>query len=81
MPIYEFRCLKCDACFEFLVMSGDEEAELRCPHCSSEDFERILSTTNYSVSEGSGKSAGAQATTRSCPSGSCTTYDLPGYSR
>ena len=38
MPIYEFRCLKCNDCFEFLSMNQDDQVELRCPKCKSEDF-------------------------------------------
>ena len=35
MPLYEFRCLKCNDCFEILVMKKEEEVELKCPHCNS----------------------------------------------
>jgi len=81
MPIYEFRCLKCDECFEFLSMNQDDRVELRCPKCKSEDFERVLSASGYSMGCASTKSNSAQSHTRSCPSGSCTTYNLPGHSR
>lgn len=78
MPIYEFKCLKCEDCFELLVM-GDDQAELSCPKCGSEDFERVLSTTNYAMGTGAG-SPGVSSQTRRCSSGSCTTYDIPGPS-
>lgn len=78
MPLYEFRCLKCNDCFEILVMKKDDEVELRCPHCKSEEFERVLSASCHSVKSGSGESEGARAQTRNCPSGSCTTYEIPG---
>ncbi|MDO9565207.1 MAG: zinc ribbon domain-containing protein [Candidatus Desulfaltia sp.] len=81
MPIYEFKCLKCQEYFELLVMSQDEELELRCPKCKSEEFERVISTTNYSMSSGSGKGQEGGVKTRQCSSGSCTTYDIPGLSR
>jgi putative FmdB family regulatory protein len=45
MPIYEFRCLKCNDVFEILKMNTQDEVEAKCPHCASEDFERVLSTT------------------------------------
>jgi putative FmdB family regulatory protein len=77
MPIYEFRCLKCDACFELLMMNRDQTVKTQCPECQSEDFERIMSPSRYAVSGGTGNS-GAASQTRSCPGGSCTTYDLPG---
>jgi putative FmdB family regulatory protein len=77
MPIYEFKCLKCNECFEILFASTQETAELKCAKCDSRDVERILSSTNFSVS-GCGGAAGATAQTRTCSSGSCSTFDIPG---
>jgi len=76
MPIYEFKCLKCNECFEILFTSAQEAAELKCAKCDSQDVERVLSSTNFSVSSGGG--TGATAQTRSCSSGSCSTFDIPG---
>ena len=76
MPIYEFKCLKCNECFEILFTSTQEAAELKCAKCDSQDVERVLSSTNFSVSSGGG--TGATAQTRSCSSGSCSTFDIPG---
>jgi putative FmdB family regulatory protein len=81
MPIYEFRCLKCNECFEFLVMSKDDQVELRCPGCKSEEFERVLSVSCRTSGDGFLKSDGPGSQTRTCPSGSCTTYDIPGPMR
>ena len=81
MPIFEFRCLKCNECFEFLLMNSDDQVELRCPQCHSEEFERIMSATCHAINDGAEKSAGAGSTTRRCSSGSCTTYDIPGPGR
>jgi len=81
MPIYEFRCLKCNECFEFLSMNQDDQVQLRCPKCKSEDFERVLSVSGHSMGDATSKSNSAQSHTRSCPSGHCTTYNLPGHSR
>lgn len=79
MPIYEFKCLKCEEFFELLVMGQDDGAEVKCPKCKSDAFERVMSTTNYSMaSGGSSAGGGASAQTRTCSSGSCTTYDIPG---
>ena len=79
MPIYEFKCLKCNGCFELLVMNQQQDdVEMKCPKCGSEDFERILSCTNYSVGPGAGESKGASTTNRTCSTGSCTTYEIPG---
>lgn len=80
MPIYEFRCNKCNECFEFLVMNSDESMEMKCPHCSSEEFERVMSTSCHSVAGGGGES-GPSVTNRSCSKGTCSTYEIPGHSR
>jgi len=81
MPIYEFRCLKCNECFEFLLMNQDKQVELRCPKCESEDFERVLSASCHAMGSGSSKGDAPRSQNRSCPSGNCTSYDLPGHNR
>jgi len=81
MPIFEFKCLKCQAYFEILIMNKDDEVELKCPECKSEEFERIISVTNFAMGESSASSNKPSATTKTCSSGSCTTYDMPGHSR
>ena len=79
MPIYEFKCLKCEQFIELLLMNPDEEIELKCPECSSRELERVLSTTNYSMGSGSGKDQGVSSQTKACSGGSCTTWNLPGH--
>ena len=81
MPIYEFKCLRCEEFIELLLMNKDEEIELKCPKCASKDLERVLSSTNFSMGIGSGTGQGAKSQTRTCGSGSCTTYDIPGHTR
>jgi len=83
MPIYEFKCLKCDHYIELLVMNHDEMIDLKCTRCNSKDLERIISTTNYQMgnTSGSGKSASAHTQSRTCSSGTCKTYEIPGYHR
>jgi len=81
MPIYEFKCLKCEEFIEMLIMNQDDEVELKCPKCGGEELERVLSTTSYNMGYGSGTGAGAKSQTRTCPSGSCTTYEVPGHTR
>lgn len=81
MPIFEFKCLDCDEYMEILVMNKQEEVEMACSQCGSGNLERILSTTNHAIAGNSStKSApsGASSQTRSCSSGSCTTYTIPG---
>lgn len=81
MPIYEFKCAKCEELFELLVMQNGGEVALQCPHCQSEDFERVMSSTNYAMGGGSSAPGGGRSQTRTCPSGSCTTYEIPGPTR
>lgn len=86
MPIYEFKCLKCEEFFELLVMGGDSDEEVCCPKCKEHSFERVMSTTNFAMgtkSAGGGAKpggCGAHTENRTCSGGSCTTYNLPGPS-
>ncbi|MGD9329749.1 MAG: zinc ribbon domain-containing protein [Desulfobacterales bacterium] len=76
MPIFEFKCLQCNELFEFLAVGSQDSVEMQCPHCGAEDFERVMSTTNYAVGNSGGKGASKQ--TRTCSGGDCTTYEIPG---
>lgn len=40
MPLYEYRCRKCDHAFEALVHNGES---VQCPDCQSTRLERLLS--------------------------------------
>lgn len=40
MPIFEYKCRRCDHPFEALVRHSDVPA---CPSCASTDLERLLS--------------------------------------
>ena len=82
MPIYEFKCLKCNEYIEILVMgANDEKVEMKCTKCGSQDLERILSTTSYAMAGGGAAKSEAAAQTRTCSGGTCTTWNLPGHSR
>ena len=80
MPIYEFKCLECENIVEMLLINVNETMEMKCSKCNSKNLERVMSTTNYSVGA-SGGNISPKAQTRNCSSGSCTTIDLPGYTR
>ena len=82
MPIFEFKCSECEEFFEVLVMGKSEEKDdtVKCPKCESTEFERVLSSTNHKIA-GGGASAGPGGSgikERSCSSGSCSTYTIPG---
>jgi len=82
MPIYEFKCLKCESFMEILVMgSDDDKVTMRCKECGSEDIERVISATNFSMPAGSSDQQRPSTTSRTCSGGSCTTWSLPGHSK
>ncbi len=78
MPIYEFKCLKCEEFFEIIVM-GSNNADTACPKCRSDEFERVVSKTNYAMKNSGPK--GVHAQERECSGGSCKTYTIPGETR
>jgi putative FmdB family regulatory protein len=82
MPIYEFKCSKCEEFFEVIVMGSNNEDTVTCPKCQSTEFERILSKTNFAMgSSSAGQSKGVQTQERECSTGSCKTYTVPGETR
>jgi len=84
MPIFEFKCSKCEEFFEVIVMGSDEDRKINCPKCKSEEFQRVVSTTNYAMGSSSGSgggSQGVQTQERTCSSGSCKTYTVPGETK
>lgn len=44
MPIYEYKCLKCDKPFEVNRSIDDAAATAKCPSCGSTETERMYST-------------------------------------
>ncbi|MDL2285983.1 zinc ribbon domain-containing protein [Desulfococcaceae bacterium OttesenSCG-928-F15] len=79
MPIYEFRCLECKDLFEVLLVKTNDEEEIKCPHCEAQHFERVMSATSFAMAPSSGsKAASVSKQERTCSSGSCSTYTIPG---
>ena len=65
MPIYEFKCVKCQEYIELLVMgSHDKDVEMKCNKCGSEDLERILSSSNINMAPGGGSTQRIQSSTQ-----------------
>jgi putative FmdB family regulatory protein len=76
MPIYEFKCLGCGHVFELLKLKKEDEGtEMKCPKCSSPEVERVLSSVSVITASGGKKS---KQTVKSCGSGSCTSFEIPG---
>ncbi|MCD4675690.1 MAG: zinc ribbon domain-containing protein [Desulfobacula sp.] len=85
MPIYEFKCSKCEEFFEVIVM-GSKDDTISCPKCESKEFERVVSKTNFAIggsSSGqfSNGAKGVQTQERECSTGSCKTYTVAGETR
>ena len=41
MPLYEYRCRKCEHEFEAIV-SGRSGDEVQCPECSADNIDRLI---------------------------------------
>lgn len=72
MPIYEYKCEKCETRFEKLVRRTADEDRLSCPSCG----ERHLSQEYSTFSARANGTAAAPAP--SCPSGMCRTPGMCG---
>ena len=59
MPIYEYRCKKCDRQFEMIRPMGDTGRGLACPGCGARGPEKLPAA--FAAHGGSGKGAGASA--------------------
>ena len=84
MPIYEFKCSKCEEFFEVIVMGSDDDTSVCCPKCKSKEFQRVVSTINYAMGNSSSSGVGAkgvQTQERECATGTCKTYTVPGATR
>jgi putative FmdB family regulatory protein len=82
MPIYEFKCSKCEEFFEVIVMASNDDETIICPKCESKEFERVVSKTNFAMgSSTAGQAQGVQTQERECSGGSCKTYTVPGETR
>ena len=46
MPIYEYRCQRCNTTFEKLVFKG-EETRVKCPDCGNKEVKKLLSATSF----------------------------------
>ena len=46
MPIYEYKCNKCENEFEKLVFAGDDN-EISCPDCKSQEISKKMSAVSF----------------------------------
>ena len=71
MPIYEFRCKKCNQEFEYLVFGSDKPF---CPSCKSKNVSKLMSACGFVSKGGSGETMRTSASASSCSgcsAGSC----------
>ncbi len=59
MPLFEFRCDRCEECFEVLVFSSEEEQRVVCPHCGDNRVERLLSCFSARTARGEASACSA----------------------
>ncbi len=68
MPIYEYRCRKCEKVFEVIQKVDEGGENLSCPSCGEKKPEKVMSCCS-SFLKGS-ESAPATPSTSSCGGGS-----------
>lgn len=56
MPIFEYRCNKCNTEFEKLVFMG-EDKNISCPDCKTEDVTKKMSVSSFMAGNSLGKCA------------------------
>jgi putative FmdB family regulatory protein len=69
MPIYEFKCLKCDEEFEALVFGSNDKVD--CPQCKGDRLKRLMSACVHKSSGGSRPASGSSGCA-SCSSTNCS---------
>jgi len=69
MPIYEFECLSCNAVFEKLVLSSQQNSMEKCPVCNSTKVRKLISGFAFSNQSGS---SGSKSQPSSMPPGGCS---------
>ncbi|MBC7225305.1 MAG: zinc ribbon domain-containing protein [Anaerolineae bacterium] len=73
MPIYEYRCAECGTEFQELRPMAQADAPIRCPHCGSQDTQRVLSlfAAHSRSSSGETVSVGGSSGCSACKATSC----------
>ena len=65
MPLYEYRCTRCDRPFERLARSFNDRPD--CPSCGASEVTRLFST--FAVSTGGASSSGPAPSFGGCGEG------------
>jgi len=64
MPVFEYKCVKCETKFEVYHKSTVNQEEVACPKCSSKDNQKLFST--FAAATGS-HSHGDTCASGNCP--------------
>ena len=51
MPIYEYKCLKCEHHFEVIQSFSDNPLE-RCPECNQKSIQKLVSAPSFRLKGG-----------------------------
>ena len=68
MPVYDYRCLDCDATYDVLHKVKEIKDDIVCPSCGSRNSKKLMSVTAVSMGSGSPSSSSSGS---SCDSGTC----------
>ena len=68
MPIYSYRCIKCNKEFDLLVGVSAQKTEMVCPGCGSGDIEKTLSVFS-AVVDGTNRGKPCHSDSPCCGSG------------
>jgi putative FmdB family regulatory protein len=44
MPIYEYKCNRCDHMFEVYRLISERDEDVKCPSCGTAESEKLLSS-------------------------------------
>ncbi len=53
MPIYEYKCKKCDTVFEQITLSKDGNEKVICSKCGSNIVQKVISAASLKLSSSS----------------------------
>jgi putative FmdB family regulatory protein len=71
MPIYEYKCMKCNKDFEYLVLGSD--SSVSCPECNGNKVKRQMSACSFKSDGNYSPSSGSSSGCATCSSSSCAT--------
>jgi putative FmdB family regulatory protein len=73
MPLYEFRCEKCDNVTERLCRVGANGKGLKCPKCGGGKMRRLMSIFSARTKGEGGGPTSVGSSCAGCSSGNCAT--------